>query len=373
MTTITVFIHHDVDAVTQGHWSKVCKFSDGPVVAVSASNKRLPQGLSILDWPREDTNFSEHLAKNLALGAKSTDLLLVAWFKNRSVSGDSYFIVESDTLINCDIARWLEPVRNFPFSAPSIRLTNREPEWEWFRFRETLPAHFQPFACGIVPFTCLSISHTALSAISDVYPCDPGSGNGELRLASAAAYCGFPPVANPHAGSTIACKDLSPIGLAPTIYHPVKKTIPMPHPWMQPDEIVALERLIKPEFHVLEYGSGASTFWFAERVRKVTTIEHSGEWLNQILPLPPNVDYVFQPPAWPCSKFGPAEVGQFDKYIEAPKDLCPDFVLVDGRARVPCANLWANRVTTVLHDANRDRYSSLTLQFLAKTLALVRS
>jgi hypothetical protein len=143
-------------------------------------------------------------------------------------------------------------------------------------------------------------------------------------------------------------------------------------PWMTMPETQAIETLLNPDWHVLEYGSGASTAWFAARVKRVTSIEHNWRWANALDQLPTNVDLRFVPPEWPLKrKFGPAEPGQFATYVDAADDISPNFVLVDGRDRVSCANRWAPRAIVVLHDSKRRRYRSLNLTPLCGTLAIV--
>ncbi len=53
-------------------------------------------------------------------------------------------------------------------------------------------------------------------------------------------------------------------------------------PWMGPRAVEYLESLLKPDFEVLEHGSGGSTLWFAERVAKVTAVENDAEWLAKV-------------------------------------------------------------------------------------------
>src|SRR4051794_26426455 len=50
-------------------------------------------------------------------------------------------------------------------------------------------------------------------------------------------------------------------------------------PWMAPTAVSQLARLMRPDWHVLEFGSGTSTAWYAERTGRVTSLEHNAEWL----------------------------------------------------------------------------------------------
>ncbi|KAA5535419.1 hypothetical protein FYK55_28525 [Roseiconus nitratireducens] len=145
-------------------------------------------------------------------------------------------------------------------------------------------------------------------------------------------------------------------------------------PWMASEEVDTIEAMLRPHWHVLEYGSGGSTVWFARRVKRVTSIEHDRGWVRRAASLPANVDLRLVPPQWKLQRrFGPAEPGQFASYVAAADDIAPQFVLIDGRARVACAQRWAGKAIVVLHDSNRPRYRSLSLQTLRGSLALVRA
>ncbi|WP_345319755.1 hypothetical protein [Novipirellula rosea] len=369
MITCSVFLHHDDDPVTRDHFARLQRFSSGPTVAVSSATP-LATGESIADFSH--SLWRAQVEQRPKLKAKSTDLLLIDWFRNRRVSADRYFIVEWDTLVNQSIDDLLLPVTQFPLAAPSIRLSHREPEW-FRRQRPHIPADLRPLATGMVPFSCIMVSHAVLNQIAMLYTEDLmglGEVTGELRFATLAARCGITPVSIPSL-HRVTWMPFRPIGLGATIYHPVKLPYVDPHPWMEADEIAALESLLQPHFHVLEYGCGHSTFWLADRVAKVTTVEHNSKWLARVTPFPPNVEVLFAPPAWPCPKFGPAEPGQFEDYIHAATDRTPDLVLVDGRARVPACRHWASRTPTILHDAHRSRYGELRKQFLAGSLARI--
>jgi hypothetical protein len=53
-------------------------------------------------------------------------------------------------------------------------------------------------------------------------------------------------------------------------------------PWMAPAAIRGLNRILRPEDVLLELGSGASTGWFAQRVRRVVSLEPNPEWAERV-------------------------------------------------------------------------------------------
>jgi predicted O-methyltransferase YrrM len=53
-------------------------------------------------------------------------------------------------------------------------------------------------------------------------------------------------------------------------------------PWMNAGAVEFLGRLLRPEWHVLEHGSGGSTLWLAERVAQVTAVENNPDWLREV-------------------------------------------------------------------------------------------
>ncbi len=369
MSTCSIFLHHQDDPVTKDHFARLQEFSAAETVAISTATP-LGSGETIAGYT--DSLWRDQIQQRPDLHASSTDLLLIDWFRNRRVTADRYFIVQWDTLINQHVDELLADVAECPLAAAFTRLADLEPEW-FHQKCEAVPAELRRFATGMVHFSCAMLSHAALEKIASCYTNDLqglGQVDGELRFATLAARCGIEPVSMGDSAQ-VTWKPFQPIGLVETIYHPVREQFVDPMPWMGPSEIEVLVSLLRPHFHVLEYGSGKSTFWLADRVAKVTTVEHSAKWLDRVTPLPENVDILFAPPAWPCRKFGPAEDGQFDEYIDVAKDRTPDLVLVDGRARVPICRHWAPRVPTILHDAHRPRYGELSKKFLAGNLARI--
>lgn len=105
-------------------------------------------------------------------------------------------------------------------------------------------------------------------------------------------------------------------------------------PLMHSNEIELIERYLDQDTTMLEYGSGASTAYFAEKVKHLTSIEHNQRWVkvveNKIQNLS-NVEYV----VIPTTNVKPAPKDLFAKYIDWPKTQNRKFdvVFIDGRAR----------------------------------------
>jgi len=102
-----------------------------------------------------------------------------------------------------------------------------------------------------------------------------------------------------------------------------------PVPWLTYPAIDFLAARVRPEWSVFEYGAGASTHWWAKRVREVVSVEHDRAWYERARRgLPASVtlthvelvrggDY-----AWSASR----DPGRFH------------VVVIDGRDRVNCAS-----------------------------------
>jgi predicted O-methyltransferase YrrM len=117
-------------------------------------------------------------------------------------------------------------------------------------------------------------------------------------------------------------------------------------PWLTAAATEFLARWLSPDHVGVEWGSGRSTVWFAERVRRLLSVEHDAQWhasvsgrlRNAELD---NVDYRLHPcepervetPDWIFSMFASPYVRVIDSV--PPKSL--DFALVDGMYRSACA------------------------------------
>jgi len=100
-----------------------------------------------------------------------------------------------------------------------------------------------------------------------------------------------------------------------------------------------LDGRLKPSDVGLEWGSGRSTLWFAQRVAHLTSIEHNDRWHKRVRQTlsekgADNVDLLYAPLE--------AEDGGLPEYVRAAAEkprASFDFVLVDGRLRDQCAEV----------------------------------
>ena len=101
-----------------------------------------------------------------------------------------------------------------------------------------------------------------------------------------------------------------------------------PIPYITYPALEFLTRRIRPEMSVFEYGSGASTLWWASRVAEVIACEHNEEWYQEIAAqAPSNVTLLHVP-----LEYGGAYCQTILRYASR-----FDVVVVDGRDRVRCA------------------------------------
>lgn len=59
-------------------------------------------------------------------------------------------------------------------------------------------------------------------------------------------------------------------------------TVEIGYPWLTYGAIMTLERMNLSEFDVLEFGSGGSTIFFAQRAKSITSIDSDYEWYNRV-------------------------------------------------------------------------------------------
>ena len=97
-------------------------------------------------------------------------------------------------------------------------------------------------------------------------------------------------------------------------------------PWLVPDSILFLDKILHEHSMVIETGSGGSTVWLAQRVLCVVTFEHKKEWVKATQNVLDekgleNVQF-FLDPEYPING-----IGSQTAYLY-------DLALIDGRGRV---------------------------------------
>ena len=110
-------------------------------------------------------------------------------------------------------------------------------------------------------------------------------------------------------------------------------------PWLTRQAVEILDDRLEPSDVGLEWGSGRSTLWFAQRVAHLTSIEHNDHWYKRIKKLLrdkgiENVELLFAPLE--------AKDSTQPDYIRVAAELPKaslDFILIDGRLRDQCTEL----------------------------------
>jgi predicted O-methyltransferase YrrM len=135
-------------------------------------------------------------------------------------------------------------------------------------------------------------------------------------------------------------------------------------PWLSPEAVRILSENLRTSDVGLEFGSGRSTLWFAQRVGFLTSVEHNPEWhrrvsiqarrlglTNLTCLLVPREGQAAPDPA--CSLPG----GGYARTAERFADGSLDFILVDGIYRDACANASLDKLRAgglfILDDAQR--------------------
>ena len=102
-------------------------------------------------------------------------------------------------------------------------------------------------------------------------------------------------------------------------------------PWLTRQSVHILADLLQDTDTGLEFGSGRSTIWFAQRTSRVISIEHDFKWYQSVgqkiqdLNLESKIDYRY------CDNIADY-VGQIDSL----EDNSIDYCLIDGKARAEC-------------------------------------
>ena len=123
-------------------------------------------------------------------------------------------------------------------------------------------------------------------------------------------------------------------------------------PWMTYSMIYLLMEKLEENMKIFEYGAGASSLFFAKRVKRLVSVEHDKEWVERLRPkLPSHAELVEI-----ALEYG----GEYCRYIHETKERF-DLIVVDGRDRVNCCKQAVYALTEsgviILDNADRSRYA----------------
>ena len=129
-------------------------------------------------------------------------------------------------------------------------------------------------------------------------------------------------------------------------------------PWVTYPFIDFLNGRLSKELILFEFGCGNSTFYYAERVNRVISVEHDRRWYEKIIEnIQSNVEVIFEELEYDAN-YCRVATNTLIKF---------DIVIVDGRDRVNCVKQSMEALTErgmiVLDDLERPQYKE-ALDFL---------
>jgi hypothetical protein len=219
-----VFAYHKTDEATSNNLESIRRHNPGVPIAMISGGEQFPGGYDLRDSARYRAETERDGIQEKKLCWRNSDVQLYEWHKVRREDCRKWFFAEWDTYCRCPVSEYARFVKSFEFSAPSIRIHRREGEWLWFNEAKGLPGEAKPHAMGVMPLAGMVISDKALSAIVRLFDSEPlWRVFCELRIATAAAMLGYPPVANPMGGSNLCWQPLAAEQIrGRNIFHPVK-------------------------------------------------------------------------------------------------------------------------------------------------------
>lgn len=167
-------------------------------------------------------------------------------------------------------------------------------------------------------------------------------------------------------------------------FRPGRSPLDDARPWVNFGAQEHLERILRPDAHVFEWGSGGSTLFLLSRVETLVTVEHDPGWFERVSSIASRA----RGDAWTGLLVAPEELpdpalddpSRPDHYVSSDEayrgrwfrhyaesissypDARFDLVLVDGRARPSCVALAIDKLTPhghlLLDDADRETYAT---------------
>ena len=117
-------------------------------------------------------------------------------------------------------------------------------------------------------------------------------------------------------------------------------------PWLAPKAVRFLDNNLGSEMKLFEWGSGRSTLWFSERVKKVVSIEYHEGWSHKVKKMiedkgAQNVDLRYIPLDHPIKDPTPKHYDPIPKYVSEIFKFDKgyfDVIIIDGHYRLTCAD-----------------------------------
>jgi hypothetical protein len=109
--------------------------------------------------------------------------------------------------------------------------------------------------------------------------------------------------------------------------------ISMELPWISFSAIHVLQKVLKADMNVFEYGSGGSTIFFARRCKSVVSVEDSQQWSARVLRAAAdrglhNIQLLYR--STPLPNIEGDDDFAVSQYVEAIDGYSPDVILIDG-------------------------------------------
>jgi len=153
--------------------------------------------------------------------------------------------------------------------------------------------------------------------------------------------------------------------------------------WINYKAIKYIENFITKNSRVLEYGSGASTFWFAKRCKDLTSIEHDEKYYQMVKKILKKnrikCDYNFCKPEILSNNYKSHKIKDltFKNYVlkgnSSKKKF--DIIFIDGRCRIKCLQnslkLIKKNGLIIFDNSNRKEYKKGISRFPLKRKTIV--
>lgn len=110
--------------------------------------------------------------------------------------------------------------------------------------------------------------------------------------------------------------------------------------WMHEEEKAVIEKYLKPDVVMMEWGSGGSTVEFSKKVKEYYSVEHNRDWYEEVSKaIPSNVTLYYKSGEELPQHYHQSEYQHYREYLDVVYEIGKrfDVVLIDGRARRLCA------------------------------------